>query len=96
MDFLYANYPFFEYDPEKSHSNLLKHGIDFIQAQQLWADQNLLVIQAMTEPEKRYLAIGKIGIKHWCAVFTERNGNIRLISVRRARKKEIFYYEKYH
>lgn len=90
MDFLYTNYPNFEYDPTKSQANLIKHGIDFIQAQQLWLDQELLVIQVMTEPEKRYLAIGKIGIKHWSAIFTERNGNIRLISVRRAKKKRFF------
>lgn len=29
----------FEYDPAKSTTNLLKHGIDFEEAQSLWEDQ---------------------------------------------------------
>lgn len=32
----------FEYDPAKSTTNLLKHGIDFEEAQSLWEDQNLV------------------------------------------------------
>ena len=28
----------FEFDPAKSESNLEKHGVDFVQAQQLWQD----------------------------------------------------------
>lgn len=30
---------------------------------------------------------------HWAAVITYRNGNIRLISVRRARREEVDFYE---
>jgi len=36
---------------------------------------------------------GLIGVKHWSAVVTYRSGRIRLISVRRARKKEVDLYE---
>jgi len=35
----------FEYDNNKSTSNLKKHGIDFISAQELWADSELIEIQ---------------------------------------------------
>lgn len=83
----------FEYDPNKSQSNKQKHGIDFEEAQQLWKDHNLLIFNVQTEPESRQLAIGKLNNKHWSAIFTLRGNNIRLISVRRARKKEIELYE---
>jgi len=38
----------FEFDDLKSKSNLKKHGIDFIEAQALWNDSNLLEIPAKT------------------------------------------------
>ncbi len=83
----------FEYDADKSQVNLDKHGIDFLKAQALWRDSNLLEIRARSDEEPRYLAIGLIGLKHWSAVFTYRNGVIRLISVRRSRRSEVELYE---
>ncbi|TDT43905.1 hypothetical protein DES49_0004 [Halospina denitrificans] len=83
----------FEFDDEKSRANLLKHGIGFEAAQELWQDPDLLEIQAKTEGELRFLIIGRIGAKHWSAVVTYREGRIRLISVRRARKREVELYE---
>ena len=38
----------FEYDPDKSAENKRKHGIDFEEAQALWADSALLEIPART------------------------------------------------
>lgn len=83
----------FEYDEAKSESNLQKHGIDFITAQLLWSDPNLLEIPAKTDDEPRYLMIGRIGSKHWSAVITYRQPNKRLISVRRSRQEEVELYE---
>jgi uncharacterized DUF497 family protein len=83
----------FEYDPDKSAANLTKHGISFDTAQSLWRDPNLLEVPAKTQDEPRYLVIGKIGPKHWAAIWTPRGALIRIISVRRARKQEIAYYE---
>lgn len=85
--------PDFEYDERKSTSNLEKHGIDFVDAQAIWLDPDLLEIPAKIEDEPRYLAIGKIGFKHWSAVITYRKGTIRIISVRRSRKEEVELYE---
>jgi len=85
--------PSFEFDAEKSASNLLKHGIDFIEAQSLWNDPMLLEIPARTEDEPRFLLIGQIEGKHWSAVITYRESNVRLISVRRARAEEVAIYE---
>lgn len=83
----------FEFDEVKSQANLLKHGINFVDAQLLWNDPRLLEIPAKTEDEPRFLVIGKIGGKHWSAVITYRSNNIRLISVRRSRTEEVNLYE---
>ncbi|MDT4289699.1 BrnT family toxin [Methylomonas sp. MO1] len=83
----------FEFDEAKSQANLLKHSINFVDAQLLWNDPRLLEIPAKTEDEPRFLVIGKIGGKHWSAVITYRSSNIRLISVRRSRTEEVNLYE---
>ncbi|MFO7553239.1 MAG: BrnT family toxin [Haliea sp.] len=83
----------FEYDDDKSQTNLEKHGIDFLDAQALWNDPDLLEIRAKSEDEPRFLAVGLIGQKHWSAVVTYRNGTVRFISVRRSRKLEVELYE---
>jgi len=83
----------FEYDPKKSQSNSEKHGIDFDEAQALWADEDRLEIPAKTLDEPRYLVIGKISGKYWSAVITYRGENVRIILVRRSRDEEIELYE---
>ncbi len=83
----------FEFDPSKSKINKQKHGIDFLKAQRLWEDIDLIFIPAKTLDELRYLVIGKIEGKHWSAIITTRDQNIRIISVRRSRNEEIEIYE---
>ena len=83
----------FEFDPAKSETNRTKHGIDFVEAQDLWRDPTLLEIPVRTDDEPRYLMIGLIDRKHWSAVITYRGTNVRLISVRRARTEEVAIYE---
>jgi uncharacterized DUF497 family protein len=81
-----------EFDPKKSESNRLKHGIDFIQAQ-LWEDASRVVIEARTMDEKRYLLIAQFNERIWSAIYTVRNNSIKIISVRKSRgdEKEIYY-----
>jgi len=83
----------FEFDQAKSETNREKHGIDFVEAQDLWNDPNLLEIAADTVDESRFLIIGRIEQKHWSAVVTYRNEKIRIISVRRSRVEEVKLYE---
>jgi uncharacterized protein len=83
----------FEFDPEKSDTNKNKHGIDFVEAQKLWNDIDLLEIPAKTTDEPRFLVIGKMGEQHWTGIITYRDDNIRIISVRHARNEEIELYE---
>lgn len=83
----------FEFDSEKSQANQKKHGVDFVQAQQLWADVDRIEIPARTEDEVRFLVIGKLGEKHWSAVITYRGEKVRIISVRRSWAEEVAFYE---
>ena len=83
----------FKFDPDKSATNLEKHGIDFVEAQALWEDSDRLLVPARTQDEVRYMLVGKIGRKHWSAIFTYRGESVRIISVRRARKEEVDAYE---
>ena len=83
----------FQFDPRKSAGNRTKHGIDFVEAQALWNDPCLLEIPARTEDEPRYLVVGLIRRTHWSAVITYRDGDIRIISVRRSRQEEVALYE---
>ena len=82
-----------EFDPNKSDANKLKHGICFVEAQKLWNDLDRLLIPAKTQGEARFMLIGKIGQKHWSAIFTYRDESIRIISVRHARVEEVNIYE---
>lgn len=83
----------FEFDAEKSASNKQKHGIDFVEAQALWNDPNLLELPARITVERRVVVVGKIDERHWTGVMTYRGGNIRIISIRRARREEVAAYE---
>jgi len=39
----------FKFDERKSASNLKKHGIDFVSAQELWDDPGLVEVKAACE-----------------------------------------------
>ena len=84
----------FEFDEKKSLSNLEKHGIDFVEAQLLWDDMDLLEIPAKTVDEPRFLVIGIISDTHWSGVITYRGNAVRIISVRHSRKEEVALYER--
>ena len=50
----------FEYDPKKSISNLLKHGIDFMRAQRLWDSPTVEVSVNGDYGEERFAVFGVI------------------------------------
>lgn len=83
----------FEFDQSKSQSNKDKHGIDFLEAQEIWDDIDRLVIPVRNIDEPRFLIIGMIREKLWSCIYTMRDEKIRIISVRRSRKEEINIYE---
>ena len=83
----------FEWDDDKNSSNKTKHGIDFETAKGLWLDENRVEIKVPYPIEDRWIVIGKLQKKIWTAIYTIRSEAIRIISVRRARKKEAELYE---
>ena len=78
----------FEFDSEKSDKNKAKHGIDFVEAQELWTDVTALEVPAQSETEARSALIATYSGKLWTAIFTYRKKKIRIISCRRARDGE--------
>jgi len=84
----------FEWDADKNRLNLLKHGIDFEEAKNLWLDENRIQIRAPHPVEDRGILIGRYKGKLWTVIFTMRGEVIRIISVRPARRKEAKFYEK--
>ena len=83
----------FEFVDLKNQRNMEKHGIDFIEAQQIWEDSGLIEIPARAVDEPRFLVIGRYRGTHWSGIITYRAEKIRIISVRRSRKEEIEIYE---
>lgn len=84
----------FEYDANKSKSNKLKHDISFEEAKVLWDDPYAFELPALqSEEEERFLVLGQINSKNYTAIITYRGTNIRIISVRKSREKEIKFYE---
>ena len=83
----------FEWDDKKSSSNKIKHGIAFDTAKDLWNDSNRVEIETSYSIEERTILIGKVKNKLWTAIFTQREDTIRIISVRRARKRETKLYD---
>lgn len=91
----------YEWDYNKNQSNIIKHGIDFDQAKRVFEDPNLLTFEdkRFGYGEKREISIGRLLLTTQrqiiivVVVHTSRNGNIRLISARKASKKERKRYE---
>ena len=83
----------FEFDERKSRLNKTKHGIDFLEAQALWDDPELLEVPLTVDDEPRALVVGQIGGKHWSAIITYRQSRIRIISVGRSRDQARALYE---
>jgi uncharacterized protein len=79
----------FEWDDDKAHLNLRKHGVDFEDACLAVDDPNAL-IEADDEPaEERWQTIGLSVDQVLFVVWTERHGNItRIISARTANRQE--------
>lgn len=77
----------FEWDEDKKNSNLVKHGIDFEDAIEVF-DGPLLLRRSDRHNEERWLAIGFLEERLIAVAFTRRANILRIISARRARKNE--------
>jgi hypothetical protein len=85
----------FEWNDEKRLINLEKHGIDFVDAKEIWQRPVMeLPSPQVGHDEDRIIAIGQIeGRAIVVVIYTWRGDNRRLISARKARKNEQAHYE---
>ncbi|NMG23108.1 BrnT family toxin [Brasilonema bromeliae] len=86
----------FEWDENKAESNFLKHGIQFEEALTVFADPYLLFTEdsSHSQGEEREWAIGEAEDGSIVVVvFTMRGERIRIISARKATKRECQQYE---
>ncbi|MCL7422132.1 MAG: BrnT family toxin [Methylobacter sp.] len=87
----------FEWDENKNNINRAKHKIDFMDAIQVFFDERRLskLDSRHDYGEDRYQVIGMSNERVLFVVYTERSGNtIRVISARKANKKERATYER--
>ena len=89
----------FDWDEEKNLLNYTKHKIWFEEAQSVWADEYAVEFfdDEHSDHEERFLRLGhSVGRNILLVVFCERNDGeiIRLISPRKATRKEKDNYEK--
>ena len=77
----------FEWDEVKSNANLIKHGISFDEASEIFYEP-VVVKGSSRNSEERWIAIGKSHDQIVTVIFTRRNDLIRIISARRPRPDE--------
>jgi len=86
----------FEWDEKKAKSNLAKHAVSFAEATTVFGDPLSLTIPdpAHSQVEDRFVIVGSSHrLKLLVLVHTERGDHIRIISARRASKRERRSYE---
>jgi uncharacterized DUF497 family protein len=86
----------FEWDENKAKANLVKHGISFAEASTAFSDTLSVTISDPdhSQTEDRFIIIGFSAFgKLLVVVHTERGDNIRIISARRASRREQRTYE---
>ena len=84
----------FEFDQVKSTSNKIKHGMDFVEAQQLWNYERIEITVRIVSGEPRFAVIGMIRGRFYTIIITYRGSAIRIISARPSRLNEKRLYEK--
>jgi uncharacterized DUF497 family protein len=85
----------FQFDPAKAKSNLKKHKVSFADAEGVFYDPLAIHCEdPYSENEERFIAVGMGSASQiLVVVYTFRDEEIRLISVRRATNREVKEYE---
>lgn len=89
----------FEWDEGKNAQNIVKHDVDFAEAQEAFLDKARIVAEDLSHSsiEKRYFCIGKIRGGVVTVRFTYRDKKIRIIGAGFWRKgKKIYEKSKLH
>ncbi|HEX4575945.1 MAG TPA: BrnT family toxin [Edaphobacter sp.] len=86
----------FEWNRAKAASNVRKHGVSFEEAATIFGDIGGVMISDPdhSEDESRFLLVGRSNLRRLLVVvLVERGERVRLISARRAVRKEMKIYE---
>jgi len=87
----------FKHDQQKAKSNLKKHGIDFSEAETVFADPFALTFfdKAHSENEYRYFTLGISEKGKYLAIWhTENDSEVRIIGAREMDKTERTRYDR--
>ena len=84
---------FFEWDDEKEAINQKRHGISFMEAQEVFYDRNRIIAQdeVHSKKEERLYCIGVTSKGILTVRFTVRGNHIRIIGAGKWRKWRKFY-----
>ncbi len=85
----------FDFDPAKDATNLSKHGLSLTDAAELSWDAALVWIDDRADyGEVRMVALAPIGDILFFVAFVDRDPVRRIISLRRANRREVYHYVK--
>jgi uncharacterized DUF497 family protein len=94
--YAYTSYVEFEWDGRKRIRNIRSHSVDFTEAEETFDDGHAFVQfdARHSEAEDRFFILGKTGRgRLLMTVFTQRGSKVRIISSRRATRREARGYE---
>ncbi len=86
----------YEWDNDKRELNLKKHGIDFLDAVEVFDDPDIIEASSTRKGEERFEAIGMVHDVVIFVAYAIRKNKKRIISARRASRyeREDYYEEK--
>ena len=86
-----------EWDEEKRKTNLAKHGLDFIDSVKVLTAKERMDIQVITNGEHRTVSFAYVAdeLTVLCLVYTQKINVYRVISFRKANKKERSMYNEW-
>ena len=85
----------FEWDERKARTNLRRHKIDFADAATVFEDERAVTVTDEASDEERYSTIGMDALgRELVVIYAVRGERIRIISARRATRRERAEYEK--
>jgi uncharacterized protein len=83
----------FAFDPAKDKSNRAKHGVSLALAEILFAAPHVTILDDRFDyGETRQIAFGLINGRLFVCVYADRNGERRVISLRKANQREAKRY----
>jgi uncharacterized DUF497 family protein len=90
---------YFDWSEAKNQANIRKHGVSFEEAKSVFFDESALLIADPdhSDNEERFVLLGfsaKLRLLLVCHCFEADDGLIRIISCRKATRKEMTLYQR--